>query len=60
MPSGSTIATVIFDRSVWTAQRSDAGWRDYRYPGGETDNPVLLHEDHVHVDVFEGRPQSVG
>ncbi|MEP6762627.1 MAG: hypothetical protein ABJA93_14840, partial [Sporichthyaceae bacterium] len=48
------VATVIFDRSVWTAHRSVSGWRDYEYPGGPTDNPILLHEDHVHVDVVEG------
>ncbi len=45
------VSTVIFDRRVWTASRSGSGWRTYRYPGGDTENPVLLHEDHVHVDV---------
>jgi len=44
------LATVIFDSRIWSAHRSLEGWRDYSYPGG-TDNPVLLHEDHVHVDV---------
>jgi len=48
------VATVIFDREVWTSARSLEGWRDYRYPGGATDSPVLLHEDHVHVDVVAG------
>ena len=48
------VATVIFDREIWSARRSLQGWRAYRYPGGDTDNPVLLHEDHVHVDVEEG------
>jgi hypothetical protein len=48
------VATVIFDRQVWSAARSVQGWREYRYPGGRTDNPVLLHEDHVHVDVERG------
>lgn len=48
------VATVIFDREIWSASRSPQGWRTYRYPGGDTDNPVLLHEDHVHVDVAEG------
>jgi hypothetical protein len=48
------VATVIFDREIWTADRSVQGWRTYHYPGGDTDNPVLLHEDHVHVDVVEG------
>ena len=48
------LATVIFDRKIWTASRSLQGWRDYHYPGGATDNPVLLHEDHVHLDVQRG------
>ena len=48
------LATVIFDRRSWTTQRSLQGWRDYRHPSGDTDNPVLMHEDHVHVDVVEG------
>ena len=48
------LATVIFDRRIWTASRSVQGWRDYQHPGGATDNPVLLHEDHVHVDVHRG------
>jgi len=46
------IQTVIFDRRVWTASRG--GWRDYHFPGGHTDNPVLLHLDHVHLDVVGG------
>ncbi len=49
------LATVIFDRRIWTPARSLEGWRDYRYPGGTTENPILLHEDHVHVDVSRGR-----
>jgi hypothetical protein len=48
------IATVIFDARIWTARHSVSGWRDYQYPGGATDNPILLHRDHVHVDVVEG------
>ena len=48
------VATVIFDREIWSSERSVQGWRTYRYPGGDTDNPVLLHEDHVHVDVPRG------
>ncbi len=48
------LATVIFDRRIWTASRSVQGWRGYQHPGGATDNPVLLHEDHVHVDVHRG------
>lgn len=48
------VVTVIFDRRVWTASASLGGWRDYEHPSGDTDNPVLMHEDHVHVDVAEG------
>ena len=48
------VATVIFDSAVWSARRSVAGWRDYRHPSGPTDDPILLHEDHLHVDVVEG------
>jgi len=48
------VATVIFDREIWSSERSAQGWRTYHYPGGDTDNPVLLHEDHVHVDVPRG------
>lgn len=49
-----SVATVIFDSSVWSARRSVSGWRDYQHPGGPTDNPILMHEDHLHVDVIEG------
>jgi hypothetical protein len=48
------LATAIFDRKIWSAGRSFSGWRDYRHPNGPTDNPILLHEDHVHVDVVRG------
>ncbi len=49
-----SLATVIFDSSIWSARRSVTGWRDYQHPGGPTDNPILMHEDHVHLDVIEG------
>lgn len=45
------VAVVIFDRQIWSASRSSQGWRDYEHPSGDTENPVLAHEDHVHVDV---------
>ena len=48
------IATVIYRDQVWTAARSDEGWRPYQPPGGPTDNPTLRHMDHVHVDVVAG------
>src|SRR5262249_5541726 len=51
------IATVIFDKQIWTASRSDEGWRDYTPPeltGNETADElkILEHRDHVHVDVW--------
>ncbi|MGQ0625929.1 MAG: hypothetical protein ACT4PP_14940 [Sporichthyaceae bacterium] len=45
------VATVIYDGRIWTSRRSAAGWRRYTPPGGDTANPVLMHRDHVHVDV---------
>lgn len=45
------VATVIFDARIWTAQRSDEGWRDYEPGNGPGDPAVRLHRDHVHVDV---------
>lgn len=51
------IATVIFDDMIWTARRSDDGWRDYD-PGDVAGKSaetvaVLEHRDHVHVDVHD-------
>ena len=46
------IQTVIFDDRIWTARRSDDGWRDYDEPDGPGDPDILAHRDHVHVDVF--------
>ena len=48
------INTVIFDAKIWTHARGGQGWRDYRID--TTGRPaavrrVLLHRDHVHVDV---------
>lgn len=45
---------VIFDRRLWSVRRSGEGWRPYRHPSGNTTNPVLAHEDHVHLDVLRG------
>lgn len=44
---------VIFDDHVWGVRRSAGGWRAYQAPGG-SDDPVLRHLDHVHVDVLRG------
>ena len=48
------IATVIYDEHIWTARRSDEGWRAYTHPSGDTADPTLRHLDHVHIDVAEG------
>jgi hypothetical protein len=45
------VTVVIYDRRIWTAQRSSLGWRAYEHPSGDTENPILAHEDHVHVEV---------
>ncbi|MGH3385047.1 MAG: hypothetical protein ACRDO1_10750 [Nocardioidaceae bacterium] len=47
------IQTVIFDDRIWTARRSESGWRAYQEPSGG-DAEVLQHRDHVHVDVLSG------
>ncbi|MCU1693118.1 MAG: hypothetical protein JWM64_2209 [Frankiales bacterium] len=48
------VDVVIFDRRIWSSSRSGDGWRTYVHPAGPTTNPVLLHLDHVHVDVLRG------
>lgn len=45
------IATVIFDEKIWTARRSPDGWRDYTVTSTTGNQDILLHRDHVHVDV---------
>ncbi|MBO0830208.1 MAG: hypothetical protein J2P24_20735, partial [Streptosporangiales bacterium] len=40
---------VIYRARIWTPDR---GWHAYRYPGGPTSNPTLMHMDHVHVSVY--------
>lgn len=47
------VQTVIFDERIWTARRSDDGWRDYDAPSSSGDPDVLAHRDHVHVDVHD-------
>lgn len=49
------VATVIYDGRIWTARRSDEGWRPYEIdPEGRSAETlaILEHRDHVHVDVF--------
>lgn len=49
------IQTVIFDARIWTASRSDQGWRDYEVSQSRSGNrQILLHRDHVHIDVRDG------
>lgn len=48
------ITAVIYDRKIWSTQHADRGWRDYQHPDGPTDNPTLLHRDHIHVEVAGG------
>jgi hypothetical protein len=43
-----SVATVIFADRIWTATRSDEGWRAYH---ARSTDPTLRHLDHVHVDV---------
>lgn len=45
------IRTVIYRDRIWSARRSFQGWRPYRFPGADSDNPVNRHLDHVHIDV---------
>jgi len=45
------VRTVIFDERIWTSRRSAEGWRDYEVSDSSGDQDVLLHRDHVHVDV---------
>ena len=46
-----SINTIIYDDKIWTRQSSWLGWREYTHPSGKTDNPILRHLDHVHLDV---------
>ncbi|WP_281964722.1 hypothetical protein [Serinicoccus marinus] len=48
-----SVQYVIFDDHYWGVRESVRGWQDYRVPGGSQD-PVLRHLDHVHVDVLRG------
>ncbi|SEF17711.1 hypothetical protein [Jiangella alba] len=48
------IATIIYDDRIWSARRSDEGWREYTHPSGDTADVTLRHLDHVHIDVAPG------
>lgn len=48
------IATIIYDDRIWSARRSDEGWREYTHPSGDTTDVTLRHLDHVHIDVAPG------
>lgn len=47
------IEHVIFDAKIWSnGLRSEQGWRDYDVDADRPgDRDILLHRDHVHVDV---------
>ena len=45
------ISTIIFDDHIWMLNSSAQGWQKYTHPSGNTDNPILRHLDHVHIDV---------
>jgi hypothetical protein len=45
------ISTIIFDDMIWYRNSSARGWQKYTHPSGKTDNPILRHLDHVHLDV---------
>lgn len=42
------VSEVLYDRHIWTVQRSSEGWRTFSDRGSATAN----HEDHVHVSVY--------
>jgi hypothetical protein len=42
------VSQILFDRRIWTVQRSSEGWRSFSDRGSPTAN----HEDHVHVTVY--------
>lgn len=48
---------VIFDDMIWSAGRSDEGWREYDPGDVSGASPetvaILEHRDHVHVDVYD-------
>lgn len=46
------VGTVIYDERIWSSRWPLDQWRTYRHPDGPTDDPVLLHRDHVHVEVL--------
>ena len=43
---------LIFDNRSWRAYNPSAGWRAYRYPGPNPNNPTTKHENHVHMSVY--------
>ncbi len=46
---------VIFDGRIWSrGPKSEQGWRRYHPPETHGDPQVLMHRDHVHVDVLAG------
>jgi hypothetical protein len=44
------VTYVIWDASIWSADRAAEGWRPYEHPNGSTD-ANSAHRNHVHVSV---------
>jgi hypothetical protein len=44
------VTYVIWDATIWSADRADEGWRPYQHPSGSTDANAA-HLNHVHVSV---------
>lgn len=42
---------VIWYERIWSAERSDEGWRPYEHPSG-ADDDTSAHRDHIHVSVY--------
>jgi hypothetical protein len=49
-----SIATVIYDDRIWSAARSEEGWRPYDAPDRPGNPATLRHLDHVHIEVAGG------
>src|SRR5699024_768867 len=45
------VKNVIWWEQIWSAERSDEGWRPYEHPSGANDD-TSAHRDHVHVSVY--------
>jgi hypothetical protein len=46
------IKYLIWNGRIWSTARSAQGWRSYTPPSGSTNDPTLMHRDHIHVSVY--------